>query len=292
MIVQDGMRRMYEEQEDVFYYITLMNENYAHPAHAARAPRKASSRACICCSDGGETAKQGPRVQLLGSGTILREVIAAAELLEEDFGVAADVWSVTSFTELRRDGMAASSAGTCCIRRTPRARARSRAASTGTQGPVVAATDYMRDVRRPDPAVRCRRPLSRARHRRLRPQRLSREAAAASSRSTGITCAVAALKALADEGAVEPAVVAEAIAKYGIDAGARCRPGPCDDAEPRTEQRVADRGQGSRHRRLQGRPGHRGPRQAGRHGEGRGSAGLAGDPTRRPWRCRRRAMAW
>ena len=104
MIIQDGMRRMYQEQEDVFYYITVMNENYAHPAmpegrggghpegHVsalARARRRKDSR----------------KVQLLGSGTILREVIAGAELLEKDFGVAADIWSVTSFNELRRDGL-------------------------------------------------------------------------------------------------------------------------------------------------------------------------------------------
>ncbi|MGB0748458.1 MAG: pyruvate dehydrogenase (acetyl-transferring), homodimeric type [Magnetospiraceae bacterium] len=102
VIVQDGMRRMYEEQEDVYYYITTLNENYTHPEMPAdsqegiikgmyklRATKK----------------RKGPKVRLMGCGAILNEVVAAAELLESDFGVAADVWSVTSFTELRRDAM-------------------------------------------------------------------------------------------------------------------------------------------------------------------------------------------
>jgi pyruvate dehydrogenase E1 component len=99
VIIQDGLRRMVGEQEDVFFYITLMNENYVHPA----------------MPDGAEEgilrgmyrlrATEKPQVQLLGSGTILNEVTAAAELLESDWGIAADVWSVTSFTELRRDGI-------------------------------------------------------------------------------------------------------------------------------------------------------------------------------------------
>ena len=110
MIVQDGLRRMYAEQEDVFYYLTVMNENYQHPGHAAgpggRGPRGHHPRHVPAARGAAPTkAKGAPRVQLLGSGTILREVIAAAELLEQDFGVAADVWSVPSFTELRRDGI-------------------------------------------------------------------------------------------------------------------------------------------------------------------------------------------
>jgi pyruvate dehydrogenase E1 component len=99
VIIQDGLRRMVGEQEDVFFYITLMNENYHHPAMpdgAADGILRGMYRV--------RSAKK-PQVQLLGSGTILNEVLAAADLLKEDWGVDADVWSVTSFTELRRDGI-------------------------------------------------------------------------------------------------------------------------------------------------------------------------------------------
>src|SRR5512135_2278762 len=104
VIVQDGMRRMYQNQEDVFYYLTVMNENYAHPAM----PKGAEAgilKGLYRLSEGGKAKGKAkkPRVQLMGSGTILREVIAAAELLEADWGVAADVWSATSFNELRRE---------------------------------------------------------------------------------------------------------------------------------------------------------------------------------------------
>ena len=104
VIMQDGMRRMYANQEDVFYYLTVMNENYTHPAM----PKGAEAgiiKGMYLFSEGKAQTDKAPKVQLLGSGTILREVIAAAELLEKDFGVAADIWSVTSFNELRRDGL-------------------------------------------------------------------------------------------------------------------------------------------------------------------------------------------
>ena len=103
VIVQDGLRRMVENQEDVFYYITLMNENYPHPGLQEGA-REGILKGMYKLSDGG--AAEGPRVQLLGSGTILREVIAAAQMLKSDWGVTADVWSCPSFTELARDGYA------------------------------------------------------------------------------------------------------------------------------------------------------------------------------------------
>ncbi|OGA56478.1 MAG: pyruvate dehydrogenase (acetyl-transferring), homodimeric type [Betaproteobacteria bacterium RIFCSPLOWO2_12_FULL_65_14] len=98
-IVEHGARRMLEAQEDVFYYVTVANENYAHPAMPEGAKEGILK--------GMYRLKEGKSVQLLGSGPILREVIAAADLLEKEWGVSAGVWSVTSFTELRRDGMAA-----------------------------------------------------------------------------------------------------------------------------------------------------------------------------------------
>jgi pyruvate dehydrogenase E1 component len=99
VIMQDGMRRMFQEQENVFYYITLMNENYQHP-DMPKGVEQGILRGMYQLKKGG---KKKLRVQLLGSGTILREVEAAAELLEKDWGVSADVWSATSFNELRRD---------------------------------------------------------------------------------------------------------------------------------------------------------------------------------------------
>src|SRR4029077_11247803 len=103
VIIQDGLRRMATQQEDVFYYVTVMNENYEHPAMPAGV-EQAILKGMYLLREG---SKKKTRVQLLGSGTILREVIAAGELLEADWGVAADIWSATSFTELRRDGLAA-----------------------------------------------------------------------------------------------------------------------------------------------------------------------------------------
>ena len=101
MIVQDGLRRMYAEQEIVFYYITCMNENYAHPA-MPKGARQGILKGMYLLQIGG---RGKVRVNLLGSGTILREVLAAAEMLEKDYGVPADVFSVTSFSELRREAL-------------------------------------------------------------------------------------------------------------------------------------------------------------------------------------------
>jgi pyruvate dehydrogenase E1 component len=99
VIIQDGLRRMVGEQEDVFFYITLMNENYIHP------PMPSGAEEGILRGMYRLRAASKPQVQLLGSGTILNEVTAAAEMLESDWDIAADVWSATSFTELRRDGI-------------------------------------------------------------------------------------------------------------------------------------------------------------------------------------------
>ena len=141
VIVQEGLRRMLAEQEDVFYYLTLMNENYRHPAMPEGAQEgilRGMYRVCEA-----EPSEGSPRVRLLGSGTILREVLAAAELLREDWGVSADVYSVTSFTELRREGMEVERWNRLHPDEEPR-RAWVRAALEGDDGPVVAATDYMR----------------------------------------------------------------------------------------------------------------------------------------------------
>ena len=104
VIVQDGLRRMIAEQEDVFYYLTVLNENYEHPAMPEGAEEGINKGMYLLKA--ADPANKGHKVQLMGSGAILREVMAGADLLAEDFGIAADVWSVTSFTELAREAAA------------------------------------------------------------------------------------------------------------------------------------------------------------------------------------------
>jgi pyruvate dehydrogenase E1 component len=139
VIVRDGLRRMVTEQEDVFYYLTVLNENYLQPALPEGSEEGILRGVYLLRVAEGD----GPRAQLLGSGAILREVIAGADLLAEDFGVAADVWSATSFTELRRDAIEVDRWN----RLHPTEDARVpfvRQAFGERSGPVVAATDYMR----------------------------------------------------------------------------------------------------------------------------------------------------
>ncbi|MDD9945326.1 MAG: pyruvate dehydrogenase (acetyl-transferring), homodimeric type [Myxococcales bacterium] len=142
VIVQDGLRRMYAEQEACFYYVTVMNENYVQPPMPEGAP-EGILRGIYLLSEAPQRDGTRPRVQLLGGGAILREVLGAAELLAERFGVDADVWSVTSFTELKRDGDA-------CARRAmlepdkPAPKSYLQTCLLDRPGPVVAATDYVR----------------------------------------------------------------------------------------------------------------------------------------------------
>jgi pyruvate dehydrogenase E1 component len=208
VIVQDGLRRMVQEQEDVYYYLTVMNENYAHPDMPAGAeagilkgmyPFKNADKA---------------RVQLLGSGTILREVIAAGELLQNDFGIGADIWSVTSFSELRREGLAVSRWNALHPEQAQK-KSYVEQCFAGRKGPAIAATDYVKlhadgireflpgDYRvlgtdgfgRSDTRARLRNHFEVNRH----------------------WVAVHALKALADAGEIPAAKVSEAIAKYKLD---------------------------------------------------------------------------
>ena len=141
VIMQDGLRRMYAEQESVFYYITCMNENYAHPA-LPKGAEQGILKGMYQFQKGG---KGKVRVNLLGSGTILREVIKAASVLEKEFGVAADVFSVPSFSELRREAMATDRWNLLHPGETPRV-PYVQECLEGHAGPFVAATDYMRIV--------------------------------------------------------------------------------------------------------------------------------------------------
>ncbi|MGQ0522259.1 MAG: alpha-ketoglutarate dehydrogenase [Betaproteobacteria bacterium] len=155
-ILQDGTRRMLEAQEDVFYYITVMNENYPQPPLPADSSREATVEGILrgmylvrpsqYDSPARGTRKdqsENRRVQLMGSGTILREVLAAAELLETEFSVAADVWSVTSFTELARDGMQVERWNRLHPDASPRETWVEQQLKTH-DGPAIAATDYVR----------------------------------------------------------------------------------------------------------------------------------------------------
>ena len=209
VILQDGLRRMYGEQEDVFYYITLMNENYTHPAMPQGA-EQGIIKGMYLLKDGGDAQV---KVQLMGSGTILREVIAAADLLRNDFGIASDIWSVTSFNELRRDGMEASRFN--LLHPTEAARKSFvEQQLEGRSGPVIAATDYIRNY-----ADQIREYVP-GRYVVLGTDGFGRSDSRAKLREFFEVdrhyVAVAALSALAREGKIEAAKVAEAIAKYGI----------------------------------------------------------------------------
>jgi pyruvate dehydrogenase E1 component len=214
VIIQEGLRRMLDEQEDGFYYITLMNENYRHPAMPEGA-REGILRGMYPLSRaGGRGRSKKPVVQLLGSGTILREVMAAAELLANDFGVLSDVWSVTSFSELRRDGIEVERFNMLHPGDKPH-EAYVTAQLSSSRGPVIASTDYLRAV--PDQI----RQWVPGRYRSLGTDGYGRsDFRAALRRFFEVDrhyVAVAALSELAAEGAIDASVVAEAIAKYEID---------------------------------------------------------------------------
>ncbi len=210
VIVRDGLRRMVEEKEDVFYYLTVMNENYVQP-QLPEGVEEGILRGLYLLREG---KGEGARVQLLGSGAILREVIAGADLLESDFGVAADVWSVTSFTELRRDGLEVERWNRLHPTAEPRA-AYVESALAGRSGPFVAATDYMRAF------ADQIRPFVPGRYAVLGTDGFGRSDYRAKLRRFFEVdrnhVAVAALKALADDGVIEAGVVQEAIERYEID---------------------------------------------------------------------------
>jgi pyruvate dehydrogenase E1 component len=213
VIIQDGMRRMYQDQEDVFYYITVMNENYTHPA-MPEGVEKGILRGMYLLSEG-KAKKDQHRVQLLGSGTILREVIAGAALLEQDYGIAADIWSVTSFNQLRRDGLDTQRWNTLHPEAAPQVSYVEQCLKD-RPGPVVAATDYMKAY-----ADQIRAFLPTQHYSVLGTDGFGRsDTRRALRRHFEVDrnyVAVAALKALADQEAVPRATVADAIKRYGID---------------------------------------------------------------------------
>jgi len=221
VIIQEGLRRMVQNQEDVYYYITLMNENYSHP-EMPKDSAEGILKGMYLLREGGKAKGEGQklRVQLMGSGVILREVIAAADLLEKDWGVSADVWSVTSFTELRREGMDVERWNML----NPDKKANQSYVATclaKAEGPVIASTDYMRSF-----ADQIRNFI---------PNRFvalgtdgygrsdSREALRSFFEVDRHYVVLAALKALADDGKLPASKAAEAIKKYKINTD---RPNP------------------------------------------------------------------
>jgi pyruvate dehydrogenase E1 component len=209
VIIHDGMRRMYEAQENVFYYVTAMNENYTHPAMPAGS-EEGIIKGMYLFKEGSGSNK----VQLLGSGTILREVIKASELLQSDWGVASDIWSATSFTELSREAQAADRWN----RLHPSEAAKTpyvAEALAGREGPFIAATDYIQSY-----AEQIRKWVP-GNYEVLGTDGFGRSDTRAQLRKhfevNSHYVVVAALKALADEGKIPAEKVAEAIAKYGIN---------------------------------------------------------------------------
>jgi pyruvate dehydrogenase E1 component len=213
-IVQDGVRRMLGEQEDIYYYISLLNENYTHPAMPAGAEDHIL-RGMYLLQDGGSAVAAAPRVQLLGSGAILREAIAAADLLRDDFGVLADVWSATSFTLLHRDGESATRWNMLHPGESPRVPFVAQQLENHA-GPVIAATDYVKTFAeqiRPFVGERPFHALGTDGYGRSDTRKQLRSFFEVDRR----WIAVAALTALAGDGVVEASVPAAAIAKYGLD---------------------------------------------------------------------------
>jgi len=211
VIVHDGLRRMVAEQEDVYYYLTVLNENYAHPAMPEGA-EEGILKGMYRFRKGGDS--KGPRVQLLGSGAILNEVIAAADMLEKEWGVSADIWSCPSFTLLARDGIEAARWNLLNPTATPR-KSYVQQCLENTGGPVIASTDYVRAF------AEQIRPYVPGRYKVLGTDGFGRSDTREKLRHffevdrNWVT--ITSLQALVEEEKLDSAKVAEAIRKYGID---------------------------------------------------------------------------
>ncbi|HET7306887.1 MAG TPA: pyruvate dehydrogenase (acetyl-transferring), homodimeric type [Gammaproteobacteria bacterium] len=212
VIVQDGLRRMYVDQEDCYYYITMMNENYVHPPMPEGVEDGIIRGMYLFRQD--DSGKKQPRVQLMGSGTILREVIAAAELLKQDWNVAADIWSAPGINELARDGRDTERWNRLHPEQQPK-QAYVTECLGGREGPVVVATDYVRSYSEQI------RPFVPQRYCTLGTDGYGRSDTRENLREffevSRHWIAVTALSALADEGKIDRKKVAEAIKKYDID---------------------------------------------------------------------------
>jgi len=210
VIIHSGLKRMYQLKENVFYYISVMNENYRQPA-LPKGSEEGIIKGIYCLEEGEE---KGLKVQLMGSGTILREVIEAAELLKQDFEINADVWSVTSVNELAREAKA-------CTRWNqlhPTKKARRSYLETqlqGRKGPVIVSTDYIRAYAEQIREFVASRFVSLGTDGFGRSD--TRENLRIFFEVNRYYIVIAALKALSDDGEIDSKVVQQAIAKYGID---------------------------------------------------------------------------
>ena len=214
VIIQDGLKRMFEQQENCFYYITTMNENYKHPEMPVGVEQDII-KGMYLLKEGKKGKKKELRVQLMGAGSILREVEMAAKMLKKDFGVDSDIWSLTSVNELTREGQKVQRHNLL----NPEAQAQQAFITrqlADRQGPVIGATDYMKSYLeqlrayipgrfsvlgtdgfgRSDTRKKLRRFFEVDRH----------------------FIVLASLKALADDGKIEVSIVSEAMTKYGISA--------------------------------------------------------------------------
>ena len=217
VIIQRGLKRMVEQQEDVYYYITLMNENYEHP-ELPRGEEENILKGMYLFKKG--VSKSKHTVQLLGSGTIFREVVAAADLLEQDWGVGAGLWSCPSFTELRRDGLATERWNLLH----PTGTAKKSHVETSLEkhvGPVIVSTDYMKAF---GDGIRAFLPRDGGKVRNCKVlgtdgfgRSDTREKLRHFFEVNRYFVTIAALKALAEDGAIDAKIVADAIKKYGID---------------------------------------------------------------------------
>ena len=210
VIIQNGMERMFKKQENVFYYITTMNENYSHPG-LSKGQEKNIVKGMYLLQKG---KKGKTRVQLLGSGSILREAIAAADLLSADFKVEADIWSCTSFNQLKRDGDDVSRWNMLHPDKKPKM-SHVEKCLLDTDGPVVAATDYVKLFA---DQIRAYVPRS---YSVLGTDGFGRSDTRQALRKhfevDRYYIAVAALNALMEDGSVSVKTVNAAIKKYGID---------------------------------------------------------------------------
>jgi pyruvate dehydrogenase E1 component len=214
VILQHGLKRMVERQENVYYYITLLNENYPMPGLKAGTEEQIIKGMYLLEEGSGD--KKAPRINLLGSGTILRESQFARDLLRDDWGVVANVWSCPSFNELARDGQEVERWNLLHPTDKPRLSFVAQQLDAHA-GPVVASTDYMKNYAE---QIRAFIPKGRA-YKVLGTDGFGRSDFRAKLREhfevNRHYIVIAALKALADEGTVPAAKVAEAIKKYGID---------------------------------------------------------------------------
>ena len=215
VIVQDGLRRMVGNQEDVFYYVTLLNENYEHPSMPEGS--EAGIVKGMYLFKAADTKAKGHRVQLLGCGAILREIIAGAELLEKDFGISADIWSVTSFTELAREAQDVERWNMLHPEETPRVPFVTAELAKRGEYPAIAATDYMKMM------AEQIRPFVPRQYRVLGTDGFGRSDYRRKLRYHFEVdrhfVVVSALTALAAENKIPSSKISEAIAKYGINPG-------------------------------------------------------------------------